>query len=51
MIIVIRISICIGSPNNWRTGRNSKRQARGLNVTSLIRKLTKLPTKVVVHRN
>jgi len=24
IIIVVRISIYIGSPNNWRTGRDSK---------------------------
>jgi len=46
-IIITRISICISSSNNWRTGRDSKGQSRELNITSL----TKFPTKIVAYRN
>jgi len=48
MITVISISICIGSPNNWRTGKDSKRQLRRQNVTSLTKNL---PTKIMAPKS
>jgi len=50
-IIVEGTLICTDNQNNWKTRRNSKKWSRGWNITSLILKSMKLPTRSVVYRS
>jgi len=51
MIIVIRILMHTDTQEVWTIGRNSKKQSRKQNKSSLMKKSMKLPTRDVVHRS
>ena len=50
-IIVTGILICTDSPNDWKTGKNSKKLLRRQNETSSMEKLIRLPIKIAVFGN
>jgi len=51
MIIVIGILTCTNSPNDWKTGKNSKKLLGRQNKTSSMEKLMRLPIKIAVLGN
>jgi len=51
IIIVAGILTYIDSPNNLKTGKNSKKLLRRQNETSSMEKLMRLPIKIVVLVN